>query len=325
MENYHLPALSNVRNVELVGLVDVRREQAERLAIQYRVPFVAQEYSDLFGRCDAVLVALPHALHSSVSIEFLRRGIHVLCEKPMATSVHDGEAMLAAAREGRATLAVGLVRRFFDNTRYVKHALEAGRFGRVKSFEIEDSVRFDRLTGSGFYVQSGEPGAGVLWDTGPHVLDLVSWWFGDAARIAYWDDNRGGIEANCHLELEMVSGVHGTIELSRMRRLANRIRLYTDEGMLEIPTLMMQVVTISGGPLAFARKIDLCPNDNHVADEWIRCFARQMQDFVDAIREQCEPVVSGEEALRSLKLIERCQENRQPLPLAEWELWAEVA
>ena len=322
VERHHLPALAarRVESMELVGLADVRRERAEYLAAQYQVPFVTQEYSALFDRVNAVLIALPPALHGSVSIEFLKRSIHVLCEKPMATSVREGEAMLEAARRGGAKLAVGLVRRFFDTNRYVKRGLETGLFGAVQRFEAEESVPFDQIALSASYIRRDQPGAGVLFDTGVHTLDLLLWWFGEVRDVAYGDDNRGGVEANCRLELEMVSGVRGSVALSRMRRQENLIRIYTQEMRLEVPTLRLHELTQHDNRLGLNLAVTVQRNVTSPAgDDWREVFALQMEDFAQAILEDRPPAVPGEQGLRSLALIERCLAARRPLEPTDWE------
>jgi len=320
VEDFHLPALALVPNLQLAALADVRIERVGYLATQYQVPFVTEDYSDLFDQVDAVLVALPPALHAPVSIGFLKRGIHVLCEKPMATRVWEGEAMHEAARRSGATLAVGLVRRFFDTNRFVKRGVEAGLFGTVQRFEAEESIPFDEMDLSASYVRRDQPGTGVLFDTGVHILDLLLWWFGAARNVAYWDDNRGGVEANCRLEVEMESGVSGSVELSRMRRLRNVIRIYTQDMQLEVPTFGLHELLVHDNHLGLNLRVTAQGHrTSPVTDDWREPFARQLSNFTEAILGEGEPVVSGETGLRSLALIERCHAVRQPLQVADWE------
>jgi len=320
VEQRHLPATAKVSSLEVAALADIQIDRANALADEYNIPFATQDYANLLGKVDAVLIALPHELHAPVSIEFLKQGVHVLCEKPMATSVAEGEQMLEAACQGRAKLAIGLVRRFFDNSRFIKHAIDAGLLGQVKRFEIEDSVSFDQYAASSFFVRPEAAGSGLLFDTGVHVLDLVLWWFGDVSRVECWDDSRGGIEANCSLKLEMTSGIEGRVELSWMRRLKNVIRVYTQGGVLEVPTLVKQDVQLQDSLLNL-KLAGRLQNMNPKADIdlWTACFARQMKDFADAILEDRQPFVPGEEGLRSLALIEACRAVREPLELARWE------
>jgi len=324
VESYHMPATTKIKEVEVVALVDKQLARAADLAASYNVPCFTQDYRELFGHVDAVLIALPHALHASVSTAFLERGIHVLCEKPMATTVREAVRMLEAARLTQAKLAIGMVRRFFDNARYIKRGLNAGLFGPVERFEAEDSVSFDGADIPEFYLRADEPGAGVLFDTGSHLLDMLLWWFEDVQQVNYWDDNCGGVEANCYLELEMKSGVRGTVELSRMRRLNNVIRILTQTSVIEVPTLKMQSLRLKDCQLDLVMDISIeNPKANSFDNPLEVCFARQMQDFVNAILQDRSPTAPGEDVLRSIRLIETCQAVRQPLAKPEWECFPE--
>ena len=324
VEGFHLPAIRKARSVQVVALADIQTDRIQALAVKYDIPLATQEYTELFGKVDAVLIALPHQLHAPVAIEFLERGVHVLCEKPMATSVDEAERMLEAARLGQAKLAVGMVRRSFDNARYIKRGLSAGFFGPVEHFEAEDSVSFDGVDVSEFYLRADEPGAGLLFDTGSHLLDMLLWWFGDVQQVTYWDDNRGGVEANCYLELEMKSGVRGTVELSRMRRLSNVIRIHTQTSVIKVPTLKMQSLKLEDPQLDLVMDISIeNPQASRFDDPWEACFARQMENFVAAILKDRSPTAPGEDVLRSIKLIETCQAVRQPLARPAWECFPE--
>src|SRR5512134_121949 len=80
---HHLPAIALSDRVEAAALVDVDAARARTLAERFGVPEVADETGGLTGHVDAAIVALPNSLHAPVSIDLLRRGIHVLVEKPM--------------------------------------------------------------------------------------------------------------------------------------------------------------------------------------------------------------------------------------------------
>lgn len=108
-ERGHLPAAARAEKVQVTLLVDKNRSRAEDLARQYKVPHVAEDYTQIWDKADAAIVALPHYLHAPVSIELLRAGCHVLVEKPMALSSGECDQMLEAARAGNAVLAVGLM------------------------------------------------------------------------------------------------------------------------------------------------------------------------------------------------------------------------
>src|SRR6185295_2968430 len=99
-----------------VALVDRDLERARALARKWGVPRAAADAGDVAGEIDAAIVALPNHLHAPVTVELLRRRVPVLVEKPMAPTVAECDAMIAAAAEAGVPLAVGLEFRFFDAT-----------------------------------------------------------------------------------------------------------------------------------------------------------------------------------------------------------------
>ncbi|MGB8644428.1 MAG: Gfo/Idh/MocA family oxidoreductase [Anaerolineae bacterium] len=316
---FHLPAIRRVREIELVAVADLRFANAAERA-PYDVPLIVTDYADLYGKIDAALVSLPHALHSSACIDLLSHGIHVLVEKPMATSVEEAQAMIRIARDRRVNLAVGLMRRFYDNMLYAKRVVDTGRFGPVTYFEAEESVPFHQAQASSFYVDRRDPGAGVLFDTGAHMLDVLLWWMGPVHEVKYWDDQRGGVEANCRLELEFASGARGHVELSRMRQFKNQIQIHLRDATLTIPTLDQQTLTVYDR--LTGTNLQVKPDPAMVLlDEnpWVGYFARQWSDFACAILEGRPPAVPGEEGIRALELIEQCRQVRQALPTRAWE------
>ena len=117
----HLQAIALSESAEVTMLVDKFLPRARRLADDFNVPTVVDNYQKTFGKVDAAIVALPHHLHAQVAKDFLQNGIHVLVEKPMALNISECDAMIKAAEVSGTKLTVGLARRFFDSSRFVKH------------------------------------------------------------------------------------------------------------------------------------------------------------------------------------------------------------
>lgn len=316
----HLPAIALVPAIQVAVLIDRDIDLAQDLAAKFDLQVAISNDIALCQQVDAALIALPHALHAPIATTLLNKGLHVLVEKPMATSVQEAQAMIEAAQQADVVLAVGLMRHFYSNMRFVKRALDSDMFGAVKRVWAEESVPFDRIQAPAFYVDRNTPGSGVLADTGAHSLDLLLWWFGDVSQVSYWDDNRGGVEANCRLELEFESGVSGIVELSRMRRLRNIVRIETDQVMLEVPTLEQQHLRLFDPQQQMWADIDLAEEQPSLSsDPWVDYFARQWQDFAEAVLQRRDPAVPGEQGARTIELIERCRSSRQPLAPAIWE------
>jgi predicted dehydrogenase len=137
----------------------------------------------------AVVVCTPHPAHAAPTIAAARAGVHVLVEKPMASTLADCDAMMAAAEAGGATIGVVSQRRFYPACQRIRRALDAGSLGppvlglaALLGWRGEDYYRSDPWRGS----WAGE-GGGVLVNQAPHQLDLLLWYMGEVEEVfGYW-------------------------------------------------------------------------------------------------------------------------------------------
>lgn len=316
-ERGHLAAATDCRSIAVTAFVDRDIHRAEQLAAKIGTGVVLDDASDVPDHADAAIVALPPALHAPVAIDLMERGIHVLVEKPMALSAAECDAMIEAATRKNVTLAVGLVRRFRWAYRYAKQFIDAGMLGRIESFEVSEGGIFDWPVATPFFLTKEGAGGGVLADAGAHALDALLWWFGDVESITYHDDDFGGVEANCKLQLVMKNGVHGRVELSRTRQMPNTTVLHGELGSLTLSAFNNDITIKLDGD-SRDRSFTLIGsleqnilNNEQASHENV--MADQLSDFADAIRNDRAPTVTGQEARRSVALVEACYAQRQPL------------
>jgi predicted dehydrogenase len=138
---------------------------------------------------EAVIVCTPHPVHAAAAVVAARAGVHVLIEKPMASTLADCDAMMAAAAAGGATIGIVSQRRFYPASQRIRGALDAGRLGSpvlgfatLLGWRGEDYYRSDPWRGS----WAGE-GGGVLVNQAPHQLDLLLWYMGEVEEVfGYW-------------------------------------------------------------------------------------------------------------------------------------------
>jgi predicted dehydrogenase len=286
-----------------------RRTIAGALGIQPREAACASEALDAF---DAAIVAAPHALHEPLCTELLRAGKHVLVEKPMAATPAQCAAMLAAADEGGARLAVALMRRQAKAGRWLKEALAARAFGRVHRFAIHEGYEYAWPLASDSMWRREQAGGGVLIDTGAHTTDQVIWWFGVPDELEYFDDADGGVEANALLRLKWRDGSSGTVDLSRTRTLSNRLVLSTEMGQL---TLGMAGNELQAPPAMLAFESRSVGKPPFPAIQSPDLFVDQLAEFRKFAASQPAAVVDGADAARSVGLIDRCYAARQRLEL----------
>lgn len=176
VERAHLPLLVEHPQLRLVGIFDPSLERAALLARQHGIARVCGSLEELLGlSLDITLVACPNYLHAPVSIAALEAGSHVLCEKPMATSAADAEAMDAAQRRTGRTLMIAFPNRFRPEVTALHQAIAAGELGLIRDIRC-GWLRRDGIPGANtWFTNRALSGGGALTDLGAHLLDLSLW------------------------------------------------------------------------------------------------------------------------------------------------------
>jgi predicted dehydrogenase len=309
-ERYHLPALLASPDVEVVGFADPDLARARALAAGRPGVRAATSHRELLEDIDLAVVAVPNAWHERVTVELLQAGVHTLVEKPMARSVAECDRMMAAAA-GTTVLAVGHDFRHFPVAAYARELLASRLLGEIRRIEVLQSAggRWPYSSTAALFPSAG---GGVLLDFGIHVLDLLLWWVGALHPRIYRDDAAGGIETECELELELPSGVPVHVELSRTRLLRDTIVIECERGSAEIGVFEPACVRLSlqGTRQRLAGSV---PDPAFDHAPLLTVFARQLADFVQAVRGGRSPLVNGAEGRRAVALVEACYAERQPL------------
>ncbi len=112
MGEYHVGILSEIPNVEIIGVVDASPDRASFIAKQYNIPSHYSNHQELFGKVDVVIVSVPTSFHYPVAKDFLRAGIHVLLEKPCANDLEHARDLFDTAAKNKVTLHIGHIERF---------------------------------------------------------------------------------------------------------------------------------------------------------------------------------------------------------------------
>ena len=324
-EGFHLPVLAGHEGVSIAALADPDIARARRLATLYGVPHVFPSADHIDTRiADAALVATPAFLHAPVSIDLMNRGLHVLVEKPMALSLNDASRMVDTAAECGVVHTVGLFRRLLPAIRLFRAALDAGQIGDLVNVvaEVGDAYTWQLTTLAG--MRRNEAGGGMLVDMGSHVLDLMLYVTDAAPTLVQYADNAGsGVETDCSIELGLSrhgSFVPAHVELSRMRTLANTIRVEGTDGSIEwafgersrlrfstTGTYIDAATASVREPVVEARWRD------DVEQFGYEGFRAQIDDFVDAIHGVSLAQLTAESVLPSVALIEECYAKRTPM------------
>ncbi len=311
-ESIYLPLLTEHPGYQIVFLADISMVRAQALALKYHVSSYFDNYQESIKNtiADAVVLALPNYLHAKAAVDYLNAGLHVLVEKPMATCVADAQSMIDASRANNRALAVGLVRRFFATTQFIKELIDKRTFGGLRSISFEEGRVFSWPIKTDSLINKKLSGGGVLMDIGVHVADLMLYWLGEVESLEYYDDNRGGVEAECYIQFETRDHVAGSVKLSRLRNLQNMAYLNFDGAFIEMGLEPNSSITLKfNRTFAFEGTSD----PEHTPQQPLAVFQRQLDNFHSAITGDGQVFIPGEEGIKSLTFIERCYHSAKPL------------
>jgi len=313
-EKFHLPALARrAKRLKQVVLVDPDLSRAGTLAAALTRARVAASYEQVSDDIDAAIIATPPWLHSEIAMPLLARGIHVLCEKPLAESVADARAMIEQAERSGAYLCVNHNRRAFPALRRVKELLGSGAVGECMSVEYTEGARFSWPSASGWRFAPANGERGVLLDLGAHALDTICWWLGEKpAVVTCSTDSFGGPEGVASLVLKC-GACTIKVRLSWLSKLSNTYRIVGTRGVIEGAIFDWRRLTttcIRGRRRQLKVSSD---RSDYVIGNLI------IDNFLDAITGRATPLVPAPTVLPSLELIEDCYRcaSRIPMPWLE--------
>ena len=310
MGRNHARLYNEIDGVELVGVADADPAVAARVAQQFKVP----AYTDFAALLDetrpqAVSVAVPTSLHREVAGLAIERGVHVLVEKPIASTVAEGRELIAVAQQRGVVLAVGHVERFNPAVIELKRRLDAGELGRV--FQV-----FARRVGP-FPPRIRD--VGVTIDLATHDLDVIGHLVGARVTRLY-----ASTEQRIHATHEdMLTGLlhfaDGTVGVLDINWLVptkiRQLSVIGERGMFQVDYLTQTLrfyenETAHEGwePLQVLRGVT---EGNMIQ---LRVAQREplrveLETFLAAVRGEPPAIVTGAEGLRALHLAEKLRES----------------
>jgi predicted dehydrogenase len=180
----HLSALAAHKDVQISGIADVNEAAAREQAARFGVLGVFADYRELVtrGDVDAVVIGIPTHFHAAAAVAALRAGKHVLCEKPLARTLAECDAVAEAVRESGRVFQVAFVRRFDPEWGTVRALVQAGAIGRPVQWRRIVVGPPPQPPYGGWYVQKAFSD-GPLTENGSHDFDFARYTFGDAEAV----------------------------------------------------------------------------------------------------------------------------------------------
>ncbi len=299
---------------DLIGIADpdvkqggsvLNRLQGTVSAIHWFPDYHALLKEDL----DAVSVCVPTSLHENVALDVIRAGIDLIVEKPLAPSVGEALTIAEAADRAGVTLAVGHVERHNPAVALVKRQLDAGEFG--------DLITISARRVSSFPVRVRD--VGVILDLGVHDVDVMRYLADSYVDSVYALSGKGpheDHESHANILLRFKNGVHGFIEVNwltptRVRHLA----LTCSKSFVEVD-YAEQSLSVSSATLGRMDPFNLyqVPLEHHVRRIQVRKeepLRLELEDFLRAAEKGKDPLVTGRDAVESLRVVEAAMVSRE--------------
>jgi UDP-N-acetylglucosamine 3-dehydrogenase len=300
MGSNHARVLSEMAGVELVGVVDPDRKQRGFVARTLGCTEFADLQALIGSGVDAVSIAAPTHLHHEIALACIARGLHVLVEKPIAPTVEEGRAIVAAARRAGVMLMIGHVERFNPAVESIKRAIK------------DQDILSIAITRVGPFPPRMS-NVGVVIDLAVHDIDLIRW-FTDSEIVEIQPQLSSAVaerEDIALLQFRTASGVLAHINTNWLTPFkARTIHVATRDKYLIGDLLTLQVTE------CFGFQPDGSYSMRHLSVGYSEPLRAELRAFVDAIRDGGAPAVTGEEGVASLEIAIRCLDTRAELPRA---------
>ncbi|MEO1236670.1 MAG: Gfo/Idh/MocA family oxidoreductase [Planctomycetota bacterium] len=314
----HLPEIHAHPDSVVVAIADPVKDRVRSIAECYDAkPFTSHEklLADEELDLDAVVVAGPNALHAPQSIDAFKAGLHVLVEKPMATTKQEAKAMIAAAKKAKKYLMIGMNQRLMPAHVKAREVLDQGKLGKILAFETNfkhggaDHWSVDGA--KSWFFKKAQAVMGVNGDLGIHKADLMRFLLGeefthvggfiDTLDKKYPNGKPIAVDDNAYLTLKTEAGTIGSIHISWTnygRIEDNGTVLHATNGVMRIgmdPTYGVMVDYADG------------TKERHVVGETAtneKQVSSGVSDiFTDCILKRRKPQINGDEGYRALQVI----------------------
>ncbi len=324
----HAKAIKNIKNAKLAGVWSRTPATAKNFASQYKT----KSYSDINqmvieNESDIVIVCTPHPFHRQPAVAAAEAGANILVEKPLASDLQDCDAIINACRVRYGKLGVISQRRWYPPVRRVKEAIDSGKIGKpvlatVTMLGWRDKTYYDSDAWRGTWK---EEGGGVLVNQSPHQLDILLWLMGDVDEVyGIWRNlNHPYIEVDdtAIAIVRFKSGAIGNILVSNSQKpgLFGKVHIHGENGAsvgVQTDGGAMFIAGMTGVAEPPVNDLWTIPGEEHLLKEWnredIETFNKidptvyfmqcQIEDYIDALKNDRDPVVNGEAGRKTVEL-----------------------
>jgi len=312
----HIPEYLENRDVTLVGLFDYNEERLDKLSKKYKIKsYISIDEMLNDKSVDAISICTPNIYHASLSIKALRANKHVLCEKPMATSLPECIAMIDVSKETNKKLMIGQNQRLNEAHIVAKDLIERGTIGKVLSFRTTfghsgpESWSIDPGKNVWFFKKE-KATMGAMADLGIHKTDLIQYLINSniiavTSKLVTLDKKDStnkliDIDDNAFCIYEMANGAVGTMHSSwsMYGDEDNSTIIYGDKGIMRIYDDKKHsiIIKLKDGNTKYYDIDEIQTNDKQSKSKIIDAF-------VDSIVNDKTPIITNESVLSAMSAV----------------------
>jgi predicted dehydrogenase len=304
---HFMPGTRATTNSQITALVSGHREKADRIAAEYNVPassiYNYENFDEIVHNpsVDAVYVALPNSMHAEYTIRAAKAGKHVLCEKPMATSIADCEKMIVACKAANVKLMIAYRCHYEPTNLRAIQLIRDGALGQVQT--IQSAFGFNIAPGE-WRLSKTMAGGGPLYDVGIYSLNACRYLTGEEpdhiaayASVIDHDGRFKEVEENVSWTMHFPSGILASCCTTYGANMDGYFRVYGSKGWLEVD----KAFVYEGLHLRAAYSGKQLDEPNPARDP--SQFQAEAEHFSHCIQNGLEPQSPGEEGLRDMRYI----------------------
>jgi len=294
----YLQAFQNCPEVQLVAVADTNLVAAQAMAQKANCNAYSSHIAMANAeKLDAVLVCTPPNTHPDVCTDFIERRIAILCEKPLCKDVNSARSMILAARSSGVMMTMASKFRYVDDVVKARQLVNSGAIGEVVLIEnfFTSHVDMTKRWNSNPEISGG----GVLIDNGTHSVDVMRYFLGPLSEIHVVEGKRSQhlpVDETVHVFVRSTSGILGTVDLSWSinKELESYLRIYGSAGTISVGWKESKFL------MAGSKEWKVFGNGYNK----VQAFSSQLENFARALRGSEPLVVTLEDALASVQVVE---------------------
>jgi UDP-N-acetylglucosamine 3-dehydrogenase len=311
MGKNHARVLMDIPDIQVMGIADKNMTNARMVADKYGLP-VYEDYNHLFNECspDAVIIAVPTTLHREVAVAAIKRGIHVLVEKPIASTIEEAEEIIQTANQYSVIVAVGHIERFNPAVIELKRRIDAGELGQIFMIHARRLSPYPRRISD----------VGVAKDLATHELDMMRYLTGE--EVVHVSAEISKVMHSSHEDivfglLRFQNGILGILDVNWVTPTTVRELTITGEKGMFVVNYLSQELFFHENPASRqpleGSVWDFTVDAGHMTRFQINKrepLRSELESFIHAVRTGSKPLINGYDGLATLKLVFQITNNR---------------